>query len=111
MAAIEQRKSYRCLELLDALRDGGLGGVQLRCGALECAELRDPVESFQLLKSDHPALYVFQGNTSLGARSGSHSKKRWFRWEASRVGKECVSTCRSRGSTYHSKKNTKKQKI
>src|SRR3546814_17202488 len=78
MAAIEQRKSYRCLELLDALRDGGLGGVQLRCGALECAELRDPVESFQLLKSNPPALYVFQGKTSLGARPGSHSKTRWL---------------------------------
>src|SRR3546814_17017302 len=78
MAAIEQRKSYRCLELLDALRDGGLGGVQLRCGALECAELRDPVESFQLLKSTHPAFYVFQGTPSLVARSVSHSQKRRF---------------------------------
>src|SRR3546814_15580849 len=101
MAAIEQRKSYRCLELLDALRDGGLGGVQLRCGALECAELRDPVESFQLLKSNHPALYVFQGNTSLGARSGSHSKKRWFIIVINRF---CIeigrASCRERGCQY-----------
>src|SRR3546814_18396372 len=29
------------------------------------------------------------------------------RSEESRVGKECVSTCRSRGSPYHYKKNTK----
>src|SRR3546814_20635536 len=32
------------------------------------------------------------------------------RSEERRVGKECVSTCRSRWSPYHSKKNTKHQK-
>src|SRR3546814_12667091 len=30
----------------------------------------------------------------------------WLRSEERRVGKECVSTCRSRWSQYHSKKNT-----
>src|SRR3546814_21169976 len=30
------------------------------------------------------------------------------RWEERRVGKECVSTCRTRGSPTHSKKNIKK---
>src|SRR3546814_18045144 len=29
----------------------------------------------------------------------------WFRSEERRVGKECVSTCRSRWSPYHEKKN------
>src|SRR3546814_12617932 len=33
------------------------------------------------------------------------------RSEERRVGKECVSTCRSRWSPYHSKKNTKSIKI
>src|SRR3546814_12810910 len=33
------------------------------------------------------------------------------RSEERRVGKECVSTCRSRGSTYHSKKNTDTQQL
>src|SRR3546814_14326808 len=31
----------------------------------------------------------------------------WVRSEERRVGKECVSTCRSRWSPYHSKKKTK----
>src|SRR3546814_11648172 len=34
---------------------------------------------------------------------------RYFRSEERRVGKECVSTCRSRWSPYHSKKHTQKQ--
>src|SRR3546814_13359910 len=35
----------------------------------------------------------------------------WFgRSEERRVGKECVSRCRSRGARYHYKKNIKKQK-
>src|SRR3546814_14667419 len=33
----------------------------------------------------------------------------WPRSEERRVGKECVSTCRSRWSPYHSKKNKKQQ--
>src|SRR3546814_20686695 len=33
-----------------------------------------------------------------------------FRSEERRVGKECVSTCRSRWSPYHSKKNTRNNK-
>src|SRR3546814_19881410 len=36
-----------------------------------------------------------------------HSRRRS---EERRVGKECVSTCRSRWSPYHSKKKSKKQK-
>src|SRR3546814_15646373 len=34
-----------------------------------------------------------------------------FRSEERRVGKECVSTCRSRWSPYHSKKNNKQANI
>src|SRR3546814_19663897 len=33
----------------------------------------------------------------------------WVRSEERRVGKECVSTCRSRGSRYHKKKKKKKK--
>src|SRR3546814_9960647 len=36
--------------------------------------------------------------------------KRAVRSEERRVGKECVSTCRSRGSPYHSKKKQRKTK-
>src|SRR3546814_19168431 len=35
----------------------------------------------------------------------------WFRSEERRVGKECVSTCRSRWSPYHSKKKKKQTTI
>src|SRR3546814_7090877 len=35
------------------------------------------------------------------AASGSEFYLRWERSEERRVGKECVSTCRSRWSTYH----------
>src|SRR3546814_16777775 len=47
-------------------------------------------------------LWVYEGQTQfwgyvLGARSGIYSK----RSEERRVGKECVSTCRSRWSPYH----------
>src|SRR3546814_14232304 len=33
--------------------------------------------------------------------SGFSGANSWFRSEERRVGKECVSTCRSRGSAYH----------
>src|SRR3546814_4321924 len=41
-------------------------------------------------------------------QKGARDNLRVFieRSEERRVGKECVSTCRSRGSPYHSKKNT-----
>src|SRR3546814_5901440 len=51
-----------------------------------------------------------KGRTHAGQYSKSHSREsrkggnrqgRRFRSEASRVGNECVSTCRSRWSTYH----------
>src|SRR3546814_12413995 len=34
----------------------------------------------------------------------------WTRWEERRVGKECVSTCRSRWSPSHSKRKNNKMK-
>src|SRR3546814_18406817 len=42
--------------------------------------------------------------------SPSVSRRAW-RSEERRVGKECVSTCRSRWSPYHSKKKTKNLKL
>src|SRR3546814_20380408 len=38
------------------------------------------------------------------ARDDGALAERGLRWEERRVGKECVSTCRSRWSSYHSKK-------
>src|SRR3546814_11959711 len=44
----------------------------------------------------------------IGAPSQRETRKA-LRSEERRVGKECVSTCRSRGSPYQSKKKTKKK--
>src|SRR3546814_12413921 len=46
-----------------------------------------------------------QYDSSTGREPGQHSRRRGQRSEERRVGKECVSTCRSRWSPYHSKKN------
>src|SRR3546814_16157115 len=46
----------------------------------------------------------------LGLSAGGILKPEMVRSEERRVGKECVSTCRSRWSPYHSKKNTKQIK-
>src|SRR3546814_17474873 len=43
--------------------------------------------------------------------SGLHGRMQLARSEARRVGKECVSTCRSRWSPYHSKKKKLEQII
>src|SRR3546814_13678369 len=47
--------------------------------------------------------------TDIEARSDAHSAK--LRSEERRVGKECVSTCRSRWSPYHKKKHHKRNNI
>src|SRR3546814_14608800 len=50
--------------------------------------------SWRCLTDTEKAFYAIGGKPLTGVRS-----------EERRVGKECVSTCRSRGSPYHSKKN------
>src|SRR3546814_12095350 len=54
--------------------------------------------------SDHPRRHLFWN--VYGYRSSRHQRR--LRSEERRVGTECVSTCRSRWSPYHSK-NTKTQ--
>src|SRR3546814_14093836 len=58
-----------------------------------------PVEQFDR----RDALIVAQGFTTNLHRL---NEKLIFRSEERRVGKECVSTCRSRWSTYHAKQTT-----
>src|SRR3546814_21048389 len=41
------------------------------------------------------------------SRQSAAAEELWSRSEERRVGKECVSTCRSRWSPYHEKKKTK----
>src|SRR3546814_12749526 len=54
---------------------------------------------------DRPYRYFLQ---NVPAIPGENAR---FRSEERRVGKECVSTCRSRWSPYHSKKNTNKYEV
>src|SRR3546814_16196157 len=56
------------------------------------------------------ALPIYISSLSTLPRTHRHSfqgEREANRSEERRVGKECVSTCRSRWSRYHSKKNTK----
>src|SRR3546814_13518936 len=48
----------------------------------------------------HPALVIVQGDTAT-AYAGALAAFQLGRSEERRVGKECVSTCRSRWSPYH----------
>src|SRR3546814_18785380 len=77
----------------DALAAVGLGGIaHLRADRLQHSELRFLEIARALML--HPAyLMLDEPAAGLSARS-----------EERRVGKECVSTCRYRGSPYHSKK-------
>src|SRR3546814_19927250 len=49
--------------------------------------------------------HLYFAHTAFGARSGAARRAYRRRSEERRVGKECVSTCRSRWSPYHYKKN------
>src|SRR3546814_10960400 len=62
---------------------------------------------YSFFDTQHPlreglGTYIILDHVQRAARAGLRSEER-------RVGKECVSTCRSRWSPYHSKKNTKEQ--
>src|SRR3546814_17386486 len=54
--------------------------------------------------------WVFDGRDGVHSAEGSYSpgKNAKLRSEERRVGKECVSTCRSRWAPYNEKKNNKK---
>src|SRR3546814_12999394 len=58
---------------------------------------------------DRDAAYV-RGNPTLVDAEKEAELKRLARSEERRVGKECVSTCRSRWSPYHYKKKQKEQR-
>src|SRR3546814_16974403 len=56
------------------------------------------VDAGQVYRSSAPTFQNLRFGAGIGAR---------YRSEERRVGKECVSTCRSRWSPYNQKKNTK----
>src|SRR3546814_14462623 len=87
------RKSNRPFtQLVIAPRLPGKEGDFCRAHALSNDIVQKEV--VQLIRTDHV----------LGALDGAVSVGRDQRSEERRVGKECVSTCRSRWSPYHSKK-------
>src|SRR3546814_18548056 len=51
--------------------------------------------------SDHYADRIYQNGAMVDSRSMLHNEHGASRSEERRVGKECVSTCRSRWSPYH----------
>src|SRR3546814_15837654 len=65
------------------------------------AELRIPA----LARLDHLDERGGRGDVRPFERAGDDPRLGIVRSEERRVGKECVSTCRSRWSPYHSKKN------
>src|SRR3546814_16763655 len=68
-----------------------------------------------LSRGDQPALFCGDTLFNAGAgncHNGGHPSELYqTRSEERRVGKECVSTCRSRVSPYHTKKKTYRQQI
>src|SRR3546814_12801036 len=57
-----------------------------------------------LLRTPNPDSRLSKHRPQAGSYDGNDRQSRGFRSEARRVGKECVSTCRSRWSPYHEKK-------
>src|SRR3546814_15912979 len=79
-------------------------------GALHCAQCTSCPESVFLLRRGDGAFRNPDGSRRDGVggfASGHQSSASVSRSEERRVGKECVSTCRSRWSPYHSKKKRK----
>src|SRR3546814_11285276 len=73
----------------------GLSGLEGKAESLR-ATAKDAPKQFEAYKSDCiEALNPFEPGKSLDSATRSEER---------RVGKECVSTCRSRWSPYHSKK-------
>src|SRR3546814_15850560 len=82
--------SPNALRVLYRLREGGFASY------LVSGAVRD------LLVGGHPKDY------DVATDATPEQVKQLFRSEERRVGKECVSTCRSRWSTFHKKKKTRK---
>src|SRR3546814_11296889 len=88
--------------------------------ALDSAALRDTVEAATMVGRLHSAARAVELGFTIEADPGpSGNLRHWritgipqavcdLRSEERRVGKECVSTCRSRWSQYHEKKKRKK---
>src|SRR3546814_18331633 len=87
------------------------GAVNLRATVVSLSYLGSVVEVKSRM-ADGTGFYTTISNRELGAmRTVEPGKEVYihFRSEERRVGKECVSTCRSRWSRYHYKKTKKKE--
>src|SRR3546814_20014980 len=96
-----------------ALPLGRMFGNIGRCAAIFAAErkpLHEPQDNEQDRRRDAYRRVAGQDADEEGrqAHQAPRPEKRIFRSEERRVGKACVSTCRSRWSRYHYKKKTTK---
>src|SRR3546814_20909908 len=79
----------------------GIAGVEREAGGRpgNAAQDQPAIETHPLTSGRHLGARAFQNSERLFVEELHRSEER-------RVGKECVSKCRSRGSPYHSKTNT-----
>src|SRR3546814_20480660 len=70
------------------------------------AQIASAGEFHSLRRSEGHSL-LLQASAATGAISSNSARRCSIRSEERRVGKECVSTCRSRWSPYHETKKTK----
>src|SRR3546814_19498064 len=93
-------------------------GLVANGGTCPVGYYKDPVKSAATFRTVNGHRYSFPGDYAkvaadgtlilLGRDASCINTGGEKRSEERRVGKECVSTCRSRWSQYHSKKNTRK---
>src|SRR3546814_18463908 len=84
----------------------GAGGAGLRA-TLGLAEAG--LKTANITKVFPTRSHTVAATGGISASLGNLSEDHWLRSEERRVGKECVSTCRSRGSPYHEKQTQKKK--
>src|SRR3546814_15231423 len=80
----------------------GLDGGRVNIGACSLGAARASLDDSRRYLSER---------SQFGKKLAEFQALQFRRSEERRVGQECVSTCRSRGSPYHYKKKTKKKKI
>src|SRR3546814_13388972 len=88
-----------------------IGAINVKkAGALALVEIhREDIPSLpqllKLLRASQRRWVLFCDDLSFDAEEQHYTSLKAVRSEARRVGKECVSTCRSRWEPYHYKKN------
>src|SRR3546814_12299132 len=103
--------AYRCPRPLEPVSPAGIAGrtiVMLPKGMEDIAVCEQHPDFLREALPDHVVDAMFAIKAHKGCEEGLEQSP--LRSEERRVGKECVRTCRSRGSPYHSKKKKKKER-